>query len=143
MMLLLLAVGALVITAFAVGISDKGLSADVSGERTGQLTVDGVTYAFAPTTCSIAEEEFVAAGSGTINGQTFWVSASRDSWNLTVGPESEVADPDDNELWLTSTETVTWAVEKNTITAAAVMTDERSQDSRFFRGTLDVVCPSV
>jgi hypothetical protein len=76
-----------------------------------------------------------------INDETFWVSASADRINLTVGPETEVERPEDDQLWLVSVQEVRWQAVNETITASAVLGDERLTDSPQVRSQLSVTCP--
>lgn len=139
--LLVLAAGIVLLTGFAFGLSGGGLSADADTPMTAQLEIDGVSYTFAPTTCTITDTDFVAAGSGDLNGEPFWVSASGDGVNLSVGSESEVERPAEDQLWLVSVNKVRWQAEDDSITASAWLRDERDTNARAVSGRLSVECP--
>lgn len=134
--------GIALLTGFAFVLSSAGLTdTDAEAPESASLVVDGVTYRFAPTTCTVTETDFLAAGNGMINGETFWVSASADRVNLTVGPETEIERPADDQLWLVSVQEVRWQAINRTITASAVLGDERITDSPQVRSQLSVSCP--
>lgn len=135
---LVLIVGIVVLTGFAFGISSTGLAS--RSEESGRLDVDGVSYSFKPSTCTIADDDFLAAGSGSIGGEPFWVSASADRIDLAIGPQSEEDRPQDDQLWLMSVEEVRWRAVDDAVTATAVMRDERDTNSLRVRGTLSLEC---
>lgn len=130
------------LTGFAFVLSSAGLTgADVEPVESASLVVDGVTYRFAPTTCTVTDSDFLAAGSGMINGETFWISASADRVNLAIGPETEVERPEDDQVWLVSVQEVRWQATNQDITASALLGDERVTDSPQVRSELSVSCP--
>lgn len=135
--------GVIGLMAVAYGLVGPRLASDPPTAETGRLDVDGVTYTFVPTTCTITESDFVAAGSGRIDDQAFWVSASRDGVDLAIGPESQVDQPDENQVWLSSVQAVEWEASDGSITATALMADERQANSRHFRGSLSVECSAA
>lgn len=137
---LVLVVGIIVLTGFAFGLSTAGLASSES-EQTAALDVDGVRYSFAPSTCSVSESDFIAAGTGTVDGEPFWVSASGDRLNLALGEDDEAERPEDDKLWLVSVEDVRWRNTDGSITASAIMRDERDTNSEIVVGTLSVECP--
>jgi hypothetical protein len=133
-------VALLVLAVSALGLESirRGASAE-SG--TGQLMVDGTTYSFTPTTCTIADSDFLVAGPGEVAGEPFWVTASGLRVNLAVGQESEDERPDDDELWLKSVGDITWQASDHKVTASATMGDERDNQSGHHIGALTVDCP--
>ncbi|MEM7325354.1 MAG: hypothetical protein AAF531_19860 [Actinomycetota bacterium] len=141
----MLVAGIALLTGFAFVLSSAGLTGtDSEPTESASLVVDGVTYRFSPTTCTVTDTDFLAAGAGTINGETFWVSASADRVNLAVGPETEAERPADDQLWLVSIREVRWQAINKTITATALLGDERLADSPQVRSQLSVSCaPSV
>jgi len=136
---LVLMIGIVVLTGFAFGLSSAGLASSDESESA-QLDVDGVSYQFAPSTCSVSDTDFVAAGTGTIDGEPFWISASGDRVNLALGEETEAERPEDDKLWLISIDDVNWRNSDGAITATAVMRDERDTNAESVRGTLSVRC---
>ncbi len=140
--LLVLFVGIVLLTGFAFGISSSGLTSEAP-EETSQLDVNGVTYRFAATTCTITEDDFLAAGPGQVDGEPFWISASADQVNLTLGEDTEVDRPDDSQLWLISVNEVSWESVDQEVTASAVMRDERDTNSSHFRGSLSIDCSAA
>ncbi len=140
---LVLLVGILLLTGFAFGLSGAGLSADTSSAETAQLDVNGVAYRFAPTVCTMTENDFIAAGSGRVDGEPFWISASADGVNLMVGQDAETERPGDNQLWLLSVNEVAWQPTEGELTASAVMRDERHPKSASYRATLSIQCPEA
>ena len=137
---LILVVGIVVLASSAFVLSSAGLA---SSDRSdvGELEVGGVHYNFVATTCSVSESDFIAAGSGTIDGEPFWISASGDRVNLALGEDSEAERPADDKLWLISVNSVNWTNQDGAITASAIMRDERDPGSQVLRGTLSVACP--
>ena len=140
--LAVMVVGMLLLAGFAFGISDADANQNLE-RQTGRLDVDGVVYRFAPTTCTITDTDFLAAGKGRIDGEPFWVSASANGMDLTVGPESEAERPADDDLWLISVDEVRWESTTGSVTASAVMRDERDTNARSFRGALSVSCAAT
>lgn len=139
-----LVVGVLALTGFAFVLSSAGLTdPEPEAEETASLIVDGIIYRFAPTTCTVTDTDFLAAGPGTIDGETFWVSASADRVNLAVGPDNEAERPDPDQLWLTSVQEVRWQAVDDSITASAILGDERLTDSPRLGSQLSVDCPSA
>ncbi len=139
---LVLAVGILVLTGFAFGLSSAGLASS-EPEQTAELDISGVSYVFAPSTCSVSETDFIAAGTGVVDGEPFWVSASGDRMNLALGEETEAERPEDDKLWLISVDDVRWRNSDGSITATAIMRDERDTNSKMVRGTLSVQCSAA
>ncbi len=141
MQLFVLAFGILLLTGFVFAISSSGLSSE-RAEVTSHLSVDGVTYNFAPSTCTITDTDFVASGPGEHDGEPFWVSASADRVNLVVGEDAGVEVPsDDSNVWLTSVAEVAWTADGQTLDGTAVMRDERDTTARNYRGVLSIECP--
>lgn len=112
-----------------------------SANATGIFEVEDARYEFVPTACTATETDFVAAGSGTIDGEPFWIAATSRSMTLTVGTESEVERPDSDQVWLTSLGPVTWAAASDSIEVAATMVDSRNEASPRHYGSLLVSCP--
>lgn len=133
--------GIVLLLGFAFGISGAGLSSEPEVGQTAMLQIDGVTYRFAPTTCTITDTDFLAAGTGTMEGVAFWISASGDRVNLAVGPESEGQRPSDDEVWLTNVEEVQWHSEPDKVTATALMGDQRLPGAEPTQGNLSIECP--
>lgn len=136
-----LVVGIVLLAASVIGLSGAGLAS--SPEESGRLDVEGVSYRFAPSTCTITSDDFLAAGGGSIGGEPFWVSASADRVNLAIGPESEEERPADDQLWLMSVEDVRWRAADESITATAMMRDERDTNSEVVMATLTIECRSA
>ncbi|MEM8923797.1 MAG: hypothetical protein AAGD35_09855 [Actinomycetota bacterium] len=125
----------------AIGLAAELFGADALDPRgSGTLVADDVTYEFAPTTCFISADEFVAAGTGQIDGDRFWVSASSENLDLSVGTESALDQPADDQLWLISTGTVDWTAAGDTVVARADMADRRLAESEAVLGELQLRC---
>jgi hypothetical protein len=139
---LVLIVGIVVLTGFAFGISSAGLASSDS-PQTAELDVAGVRYVFAPSTCSVSDTDFIAAGTGNINGESFWISASGASVNLALGEDDEAERPEDDKLWLVSVEDVSWRNSDGAITATALMRDERDTNAETVRGNLSIRCAAA
>ena len=116
-----------------------GAEAEVT-RGAGTLTVGGITYAFTPTTCFISDADFVAAGPGSDGSDRYWVSASSVSLDLTVGTENEIDEPDDDQLWLVSDDSVEWRATGQTVVASASMNDRRSPGTTAVVGSLELTC---
>ena len=111
-----------------------------SANTSGVFKVDGTVYKFVPTVCTTTDSDFVAAGSGTIDGESFWVSATSRSMTLTVGTPSEVARPAEDDLWITSVGQVEWSSVDGRIDVAATMVDGRADEPTSHQATLSVAC---
>ena len=114
-----------------------------SADPTGIFEVGDSRYEFVPSACTTTDTDFVAAGSGTINGEPFWISATSRSMTLTVGTESEVERPDKDQVWLTSLGPVTWTAIDDGIEVEATMVDSRNEESPRHYGVLLVSCPET
>lgn len=127
-----------------IGLLAEITRADGLGSQgSGTLVVDGNSYSFVPTTCFISDEEFVAAGTGYDRGQRFWVSASSVNLDLSVGTESAIDQPADDELWLISDELIDWQSTGQSVVARAPMSDRRLSDSQPIVGSLELHCDSA
>lgn len=140
--LVALIVGLALLVGSAFGLARSGSGVDELDE-TGRLDVAGVVYRFAPTTCTITDTDFLAAGPGRIDGEPFWISASADRVDLAVGPESDADIPDRNQVWLISVQEVRWKAADDHVDATAVLRDERDTGSPRVLGALSVDCPSA
>lgn len=141
--LVVLVLAVLLLSGFAIGISAANAGPADARPETGQFDVDGVAYRFAPTTCTITDNDFLAAGPGEVDGEPFWISASADRVDLTVGQDSGLQRPADDQLWLISVAEVSWEVDDDFVTASAVVRDERDPNSPSYRGSLSFSCPAV
>lgn len=135
-------VALLMLAASVVGFESLRSSASAESGH-GQLTVGGTTYAFSPSTCTIADSDFLVAGHGEVDGEPFWLSASGLRVNLAVGQESETERPEDDDLWLVSVDEISWRSDETHIDASATMRDERDALAGSHRGSLSVECPSA
>lgn len=126
-----------------IGLLAEMLGAETvsgSGSGSGILVIDGTSYEFTSTACFISEDEFAAAGTGYDNGQRFWVSASSANLDLSVGTESAIDQPADDQLWLISDELIDWQSAGDTVVAHAPMSDRRATDAETVVGTLELHC---
>lgn len=138
---ILLVVGLIFSAILLVGLTQGNLT---SNSGTGTLKVDGETYSFEPTTCAVAEGDFVAAGGGTVDGQPFWINASADRIDIAVGTESASEAPSDDQVWLTSADDVKWNSEESGGSAVLSMHDTRDSESPVYEASLSFRCsPSV
>jgi len=111
-----------------------------SASANSHLMVGSTRYDFGSSVCTLTETDFVAAGRGTTDGQPFWVSASSRGISLTVGPDSEVARPADDQLWLTSTGGIAWSQSDGVLQVTAAVVDGRQDNSDRRSATLFVNC---
>ncbi|MEM7272743.1 MAG: hypothetical protein AAF547_06670 [Actinomycetota bacterium] len=135
--------GIVVLVGFAFGLSSAGLTGDADAAASATLDVDGVAYRFTPSTCTITEDDFLAAGSGTVDGESFWLAVSSDGINLAVGPETESELPADDQLWLVSVEEIRWLASDGTVTASVGLRDERDLEAERLQSRLSLTCPTV
>ncbi len=134
---------AVVTTAIVVVASFFWLSVDEAASVDGAsvLEVGDIRYEFAPSVCTFTPTDFVAAGSGTVDGEPFWVSASSRSVRLSVGTDSELQRPADDQLWLTSVGELAWDRSSESLQVHTLMRDGRSDDARRVLARLSVSCP--
>lgn len=139
--LLLLAATLALATTFTYSFSSAATGS--SPQPTGLLEVDDVAYRFAPTTCAVADNDFVSSGSGELDGDSFWVSASSDRVSLAVGADHRIEEPTSNQLWLTSVERIDWQNNGGSIVGSVTLRDERNPDATSVVGRLSVSCPTL
>lgn len=135
-------VSVVVLAGFAYSVSAFGQGSDAI-EASGQVEIDGTVYRFAPTTCTITDTDFLAAGEGEIDGEEFWVSASPDRINLAVGSSTGVQRVGTDDLWLMSVDKVSWEIVGRTIIASVEMRDERDTNAPSLDGNLSVDCSTA
>lgn len=141
--LVVLILAVLMLSGFAISMSGANAGPEDGRPQTGRFDVDGVAYRFAPTTCTITDNDFLAAGPGEVDGDPFWISASADRIDLTVGQDSGLERPADDQLWLISVGEVSWQAADDSVTGSAVMRDERDPKSRSYSASLSFSCPAV
>lgn len=136
---------AAVATAIAVIASFFWLSVDEAASVDGAsvLEVGDVRYEFAPSVCTFTPTDFVAAGSGTVDGEPFWVSASSRSIRLSVGTDSELQRPADDQLWLTSVGELAWDRSSESLQVQTLMRDGRNDEAARVMARLSLSCPST
>ncbi len=134
---------AAVATAILVVASFFWLSVDEAASVDGAsaLEVGETRYEFAPSVCRFTSTDFVAAGRGTVDGQSFWVSASSRSVRLSVGTDSELQRPAADQLWLTSVGELEWNRGDGSLQVQTLMRDGRNDDAGALPARLSVSCP--
>ena len=141
--LLALLVGILLLTGFAYSVSALADDDHSTTSASGRLEVDGPVYRFAPTTCTITDSDFLAAGTGEIDGERFRVSASPDRVNLAIGSSTTTGRAGTDDLWLMSVDKVSWEIAERSIVATVTMRDERNTNAPNLDASLSVDCPAV
>jgi hypothetical protein len=116
--------------------------AGTADEASALLEIDDTTYRFSPTTCAVADNDFVASGTGTLNGDSFWVSASSDRVSLALGAEHRIEEPEPDQLWLTSVDHIRWHNTDGDVVGSVTLRDERNPESDDFVGRLSISCPA-
>lgn len=116
--------------------------AAVASEK-GYLEVNEVRYEFEPSNCTFTETDFAAAGTGMIDDESFWISASGRSISLSVGTSSEVDRPDRDQVWMTSVGGLRWAVSGDSLRVETTMEDGRLDPSTRHPATLVVSCATA
>lgn len=127
-----------------VGLAVRSTSAaSSSAESAAALTVGGVTYEFVPSACTITSTDFLAAGSGQIDGVNFWISMSPEAAEIALGTDDEsVRSDDDADLWLRNDGAVEWTADGDSIAAELTMRDERMTEDRTSRARFVATCSS-
>lgn len=127
-----------------VGLALRSTSSATSPESdSAALTVGGITYEFVPSACTITSTDFLAAGSGQIDGQDFWVSMSPEAAEIALGTNDESARSDDaGDLWLRNDGAVEWTVEGDSIEAELSLRDDRVSEDRTSRARFSATCAS-
>lgn len=136
--IVLIALG--VIGALMFGAAQGSFASTPLPDGAGKIEVAGELYEFATDTCSITDDGFVASGPGIADGERFWVAASNDSIDIAVGQESIAEAPDDDQLWLTSFNDVSWSAESSRLSASVNMHDDRLDNPAQYRAVLSVNC---
>lgn len=136
----LAAVAALVLVGILVSASG-----DDRAEPSASLEIDGTTYRFAPSTCTVTDSDFLAAGPGRIDGQDYWVSISSSGAELAFGTSDEMTRSDDeDDLWLRSIGEIAWdPIDDATVEADVTMGDARVAQSPQLLGHFVFSCPAV
>ena len=113
-----------------------------AGGGSGSLEVNGIQYEFTPTECTVTETDFVTAGTGSVDGESFWISASGRSVSLTVGTDAEGQRPSNDQVWMTSVGGLDWIVEGDSLQIDTIMEDGRIEPSPRYQANLEVTCTS-
>lgn len=137
-----LVTGIVVLIGFAFGISSAGLTSGGVAGATAELEVDGQTYQFSPSTCTVTDADFLAAGPGAIEGDSFWVTASSDGIDLAVGVETEAEAAADNQR-LISVDEIRWSESDGVIAATTRLQDPQQPDAPTLAGRLSLTCTST
>lgn len=134
---------AAIVTAALVVMSFFWLSVDEAASVDGAsaLEIGDTRYEFAPSVCRFTSTDFVAAGRGTVDGESFWVSASSRSVRLSVGTDSELQRPAPDQLWLTSVGALEWDRTSGSLQVQTLMRDGRNDDAGAIPARLSVSCP--
>lgn len=127
-----------------IGLAVRSTSATSGpGPDSAALTVGGITYEFVPSACTITETDFLAAGSGQIDGQDFWISMSPEAAEIALGTDDEsVRSDNDADLWLRNNGAVEWTAEGTSIQAELTLRDERETEDRTSRARFIATCSS-
>mgnify|MGYP001812359590 CR=1 FL=1 len=105
------------------------------------LEVAGIAYEFDTSTCGVTETDFLAAVSGQVDGQDFWISVSPEAAELAIGTADERARSDDGgDLWLMGAGEVTWTAADQTVTAELTMRNQRIADASVLPGRFTATC---
>ncbi len=128
------------VVALAGLVTARALAADPMPDPTAALETGGVSYRFTPTTCTITDSDFLAAGAGQIDGQDFWISASPEGASLTVGSADGTTSPGPDDLWLTSIGDVRWSTVDVSVEALLTLHDERDTRAPTVDGILSFSC---
>ncbi len=105
------------------------------------LTIGGTTYQFTTTACTVTATDFLAAGSGRIDGEDFWISVSPEVAELALGTADESTRSDDgDDLWLMSVGPLEWSATDGEVEAVLSMGNERTPDAPPVRGRFRAVC---
>lgn len=133
---------AAVTTAIVVVVAFFWLSVDEAASVDGAsaLEVGSDRYEFTPSVCTFTDTDFIAAGSGNIDGEAFWISASSRSVRLTVGTNSEVQRPADDQLWMTSVGELRWERSSDSLRVQTLMRDGRNDNAFETPARLSVSC---
>ncbi len=110
------------------------------GAGSGSLTVEGVSYKFEPETCFIGPDSFVAAGSGTMAGESYRISASPSEIELAFGVADEATAVPEGSRWLSTASVVEWTSDSSTVTAAVELFPRDDPDSAPQLGSLVLNC---
>ena len=103
------------------------------------LELGGAVYRFEATTCTITDADFLAAGSGEVDGDDFWVSVSSDGAELALGSSGPPI-ADDELVRLTSVGAIQWRHVDGAVEAELPMRDNRDARSAALDGRLTMSC---
>ena len=133
---------AAVFAATLVVLSLLWLSADEAASVDGAsvLEVGGTRYEFVPSVCTFTSTDFVAAGSGRVDGEAFWVAVSSRSIRLSVGTDSELQRPSDDQVWMTSVGELEWDRDSDSLEVQTSMRDGRHDAATALPARLSVAC---
>jgi len=127
-----------------IGLAVRSTSAEsgqASSSASAAFTVDGITYDFAPTSCTVTETDFLAAGPGQLDGEDFWISVSPEAAEVALGTADERTRSDDvDDAWYRNNGIIDWTVEGDTVEATLALRNERMPDSGTLRGHFSATC---
>lgn len=138
----LLALLAGLLMAVALGVALRPAE-PAAARGTGELDVGGTAYRFRPTICTITETDFLTAGSGEIDGEGFWISASPDSALLSLGSSDPSTVAGSDRVRLTSVGQVRWRLVAGSVDAAVTLRRARDDRAPELAGRLTVDCETV
>ncbi len=129
-----------------IGLALQSTSADpdrASSSASAVFTIDGTTYDFTPTSCTVTATDFLAAGPGQLDGEDFWISVSPEAAEVALGTADERTRSDDaDDAWYRNNGIVDWSVKGDTVEATLALRNERMPDSGTLRGHFTATCPS-
>ncbi len=135
-------VGLVALMLIGIGFSSTFTGAARATPSEGTLTIDGTSYDFAPTACTITDKDFVVSGPGGVDESEFFVTASSGSVELAFGIDSEIDTPAQSAMWLSSVDDIDWSRTGNSVTASLMMIDRHDAEAGAVEAALAVDCSS-
>lgn len=126
------------------GLAVRSTNVELSrATGTAAFTIDGATYEFTPSACTVTDTDFLTAGAGQLDGEDFWVSVSPEASEIAFGTADErIRSEDLGDTWYRNNGTIDWNVEGDTVEATLALRDERRPDAPIERAHFIATCPT-
>ena len=137
------AVGLLAV-AMLLGRSSTQPSAATPQWNRGTVEIDGRVYPFAPRTCAITDEGFVAAGPGLAGEESFVASVSKSGGlQVAFGVRNDVDRPGPDQLWWVSSGLRQARIEGTSVRATAKVEDRSGTVTGPRTAVINIACPET
>lgn len=117
-------------------------TADASQVGAGTVAIDGRVYPFAPETCVITDDGFVASGPGTWGDQSYVASVSQKGGvQVAFGVSKDVDRPEPGQQWWVAPKFGRSRIKGSNVHATATVEDRSGSTSGPRSAVVHLTCP--